>query len=119
MAYSTSLDQSPYLAGANYRKSLSAESAFPGSLLDTLSAYLYLRDTLGFKPENIVLMGDSAGGGCSVGLARYLGDLEKHRQRKGEESVGQVGGMILFSVSEALSQGVPRLLIRGRSGSLG
>lgn len=46
--------------------------AFPAGLLDTLSAYLYLVHTLDFSPQNIIVVGDSAGGHFAVTLVRYL-----------------------------------------------
>lgn len=38
-------------AGLNYRKSLSAATAFPACLLDALAGYQYLIDELGFKAK--------------------------------------------------------------------
>lgn len=37
--------------GLNYRKSLSAASAFPACLLDALAGYQYLIDNLGFQAK--------------------------------------------------------------------
>ncbi|RSH91989.1 hypothetical protein EHS25_009360 [Saitozyma podzolica] len=62
--------------GVNYRKSLSASSAFPGSLIDCLAGYQYLVRTLGVSPSNITLNGDSAGANACMALARYLSELE-------------------------------------------
>lgn len=45
---------------------------FPAALQDALTSYLYLIRTLGVKPENITLSGDSAGGNLALGLLRYL-----------------------------------------------
>ncbi|KAJ3560890.1 hypothetical protein NP233_g10542 [Leucocoprinus birnbaumii] len=45
---------------------------FPAALIDALSGYLYLIERAGFKPENIILSGDSAGGHLAVALTRYL-----------------------------------------------
>jgi acetyl esterase/lipase len=44
-------------------------------------------------------MGDSAGGNTALGLARYLGELQKQQGESGTKEVGMVGGLILFSVS--------------------
>lgn len=52
-------------------------------------------------------MGDSAGGNTALGLARYLGELD--REKRG---VGQVGGLVLFSVS--LESGTGWILVRER-----
>lgn len=45
---------------------------FPTQLLDALSGYNYLVNTLGFAPENIIVAGDSAGGNLAHSLVRYL-----------------------------------------------
>jgi hypothetical protein len=44
-------------------------------------------------------MGDSAGGNLALGLARYLAELAERSTRKEVKEIGQVGGMILYSVS--------------------
>ncbi|KIJ64873.1 hypothetical protein HYDPIDRAFT_89764 [Hydnomerulius pinastri MD-312] len=49
-----------------------AANPFPAALLDALAGYRYLVETLGFKPNNIILCGDSAGGHLAFTLARYL-----------------------------------------------
>jgi hypothetical protein len=49
--------------------------------------------------QNIILMGDSAGGNLALGLARYLAELAERSTRKEVKEIGQVGGMILYSVS--------------------
>ncbi|KAF8590913.1 alpha/beta-hydrolase [Ramaria rubella] len=59
----------------DYRLCSSAPSpvanGFPAALLDCLSGYQYLIN-LGFKPENIIVAGDSAGGNLALALVRYL-----------------------------------------------
>jgi acetyl esterase/lipase len=45
---------------------------FPTALLDALSGYYYLVHERGFKPENIIIEGDSAGGNLTLALTRYL-----------------------------------------------
>ncbi|KAI0822116.1 alpha/beta-hydrolase [Trametes gibbosa] len=45
---------------------------FPTSVLDAVSGYRYLVETLGFAPANIVVGGDSSGGHLASNLARYL-----------------------------------------------
>lgn len=61
-----------------YRLSYSApwpaSSPFPTALIDALSGYNYLIKGLGFKPENIIIAGDSAGGNLALALTRYLRD---------------------------------------------
>jgi acetyl esterase/lipase len=45
---------------------------FPAALLDALAGYVYLTEVVGFAPENIVIVGDSAGGNLALALVRYL-----------------------------------------------
>ena len=48
------------------------ENPFPAALIDAVASYHYLVNTLGFQPINILVMGDSAGGGLAVNLVRYI-----------------------------------------------
>lgn len=77
-----------------YRLSRSApwptSSPFPAALIDGLSGYNYLVKTLGFKPENIILAGDSAGGNLVLALTRYLRDNP-------QVGLGLPGGLLLVS----------------------
>jgi acetyl esterase/lipase len=45
---------------------------FPAALQDSLSAYLYLVNTLKISPKNIIFSGDSAGGNAIIALLRYI-----------------------------------------------
>ncbi|PCH43927.1 alpha/beta-hydrolase [Wolfiporia cocos MD-104 SS10] len=45
---------------------------FPAALLDAIAGYNYLINEVGFSPERIILLGDSAGGNLALALARYL-----------------------------------------------
>ncbi|RPD61110.1 alpha/beta-hydrolase [Lentinus tigrinus ALCF2SS1-7] len=45
---------------------------FPSSLLDAIAGYRYLIQEVGFEPQNIIIAGDSAGGGIALNLIRYL-----------------------------------------------
>ncbi|KAJ9125656.1 hypothetical protein QFC22_000618 [Naganishia vaughanmartiniae] len=56
----------------NYR--LAPESRFPEPLLDVVYGYLRLVESLKIDPQNILVMGDSAGGGLSLALSMYLRD---------------------------------------------
>lgn len=47
---------------------------FPAALIDAIAGYNYLINDLGFKPENVILMGCSAGGHLSISLIRYILD---------------------------------------------
>lgn len=62
----------------DYRLSSSApfraENPFPSAILDGLAAYKYLVCTAGFLPQNIFVVGDSAGGNLALALSRYLLD---------------------------------------------
>ncbi|CAE7080195.1 unnamed protein product [Rhizoctonia solani] len=67
-----------------------SKSPFPTALLDGLAGYLYLTRTLGFKPQNVFISGDSAGGNIAQSIVRYLHDNP-------ELGMGAPGGLILFS----------------------
>jgi acetyl esterase/lipase len=67
-----------------------ASSPFPAALLDALSGYQYLVNILGFKPQNIVLAGDSAGGNLVLALTRYLRDNP-------QTGLDLPGGLLLIS----------------------
>ncbi|GAA5805280.1 hypothetical protein HPULCUR_010795 [Helicostylum pulchrum] len=59
----------------NYR--LAPETRFPGALLDAVQSFLYLIDTNEkhrLDPKNIIVMGDSAGGGLCLAMMLYLRD---------------------------------------------
>ncbi len=49
------------------------EDPYPAALEDAYATYKWLM-TRGYKPENIILAGDSAGGGLSMALTMYLRD---------------------------------------------
>ncbi|WWD19495.1 hypothetical protein CI109_103956 [Kwoniella shandongensis] len=56
----------------NYRKTLSATTAFPAPLLDVLSAYTYLTRTLSIPSSGIILLGESAGAHLALCLSQYV-----------------------------------------------
>ncbi|KAJ2357876.1 hypothetical protein GGF43_001192 [Coemansia sp. RSA 2618] len=60
----------------NYR--LAPRHCFPSQLHDCFSAYSHIVQ-LGFKPENIILSGDSAGGALVVGVLLLLRDMKLPR----------------------------------------
>lgn len=64
--------------------------SYPAALLDALSGYLYLVRQLGFKEENIIVAGDSAGGNLALALCRYLRDER-------ESIAKQPGSLLLMS----------------------
>ncbi|KAL1745693.1 Alpha/Beta hydrolase protein [Schizophyllum fasciatum] len=45
---------------------------FPAALVDALAGYKYLVEDVGFAPKDIIVEGDSAGGGLALTLVRYL-----------------------------------------------
>ena len=47
---------------------------FPAALIDAIAGYNYLLNELGFKPEEVIIMGCSAGGHLSITLIRYILD---------------------------------------------
>ncbi|KIM88920.1 hypothetical protein PILCRDRAFT_813921 [Piloderma croceum F 1598] len=53
---------------------LAPETNFPGPLHDAVTGYLRLTEDLRIPPENIILAGDSAGGGLCLALMMYLRD---------------------------------------------
>lgn len=53
---------------------LAPETRFPGPLHDAAYAYFRLLDDLHIPPENILIAGDSAGGGLTLALLMYLRD---------------------------------------------
>ncbi|KAG9102553.1 hypothetical protein FRC06_001787 [Ceratobasidium sp. 370] len=73
-------------SSAPYPKS----APFPSALIDALAGYVYLVQKLGFKPQNIIVAGDSAGGNLALALIRYLRDSP-------DLGLGMPGGLLLFS----------------------
>lgn len=49
-----------------------AKNGFPAALIDAVTGYNYLVNVLGFKPSNILVSGESAGGNLALALTRYL-----------------------------------------------
>lgn len=71
---------------------LPIENPFPAALIDAVAAYSYLINDLGFKPANILVSGDSAGGNLALALARYT-------VVAGIPSIPPPGGLFLMSPS--------------------
>ncbi|KAK7685354.1 hypothetical protein QCA50_011718 [Cerrena zonata] len=70
-------------------------AAFPAALMDALAGYVYLIKELGFKPENIIVGGDSAGANLALALVRYL--VELGRTPETPEPIPIPSGLLLIS----------------------
>jgi acetyl esterase/lipase len=55
-----------------HKSSGASVNPFPAQLIDAIAGYSYLVNDIGFAPEDIVLLGDSAGGNLALMLVRYL-----------------------------------------------
>ena len=69
----------PRILQPEYRLSwstpLPAQGAFPAALIDCVAAYKYLIKDLGFEAQNILIMGESAGGNLAFQLTRYIAQM--------------------------------------------
>lgn len=81
----------------DYTKALSKEKSFPGPLAEALAAYQCLR-VHGWTAQQIVVVGDSAGGGLAWSLVVYL-SLLKRSKAQGHADLGVPAKVILISVS--------------------
>ncbi|KIX09161.1 uncharacterized protein Z518_00239 [Rhinocladiella mackenziei CBS 650.93] len=63
----------PYVLLPEYRLACTSRGRFPAALQDAVSTYQYLFD-LGYRQDDIILSGDSAGGNLALGLLRYLAE---------------------------------------------
>ena len=81
---------------ANYR--LSPQFPAPCGIQDNLAAYLYLLEQ--YKPENIILSGDSAGGGMCLALLLVLR----------EQNLPMPAGCVLISPWVDLNHSFPSIL---------
>ena len=77
------------------------EYPFPAQLQDAITVYVgFLKR--GIDPKRIVLIGDSSGANIALSLARWLRDTLREKreiERFEGAKLGDVGGLILFSVS--------------------
>lgn len=64
--------------------------AFPAALQDAVAAFAHLVDVDRVAPEDIILIGDSAGGNIALALAMWIRD---------ERLFESPGGLLLLSVS--------------------
>ncbi|KAL5524132.1 hypothetical protein ACEPAG_8305 [Sanghuangporus baumii] len=64
---------------------------FPTQLIDGLAGYTYLVRTVGFQPEDVIMVGDSAGANLALALTRYLITYTDSL------NLGVPGGLVLVS----------------------
>ncbi|GAA5931686.1 uncharacterized protein JCM15063_001538 [Sporobolomyces koalae] len=86
------------VVGVNYRRATSVDQAFPAALQDALAGYFHLTLDLGF--EDVVLAGDSAGGGLALNVVQYLTrtlDLPAHGTRRDEPGLVLPSALLMFS----------------------
>jgi acetyl esterase/lipase len=88
----------------NYRKCNIAENAFPIPLLDALAAYEHLVNVEGYTPSNIIVFGQSAGGGLAWSLTAYLAALTRLRPAS---SLHVPRSVVMVSVSGQGTERVP------------
>jgi acetyl esterase/lipase len=74
------LPQIPRIFAVEYRLAigppLKIANPFPAGLIDVIAGYRYLVEEVGFKPANIIIGGDSAGGVLAYQLVRHLTNTE-------------------------------------------
>ena len=73
------LDRDRAVLSVDYR--VAPEDPFPAALEDALAAFHWLRDR-GLKAEQIIVAGDSAGGGLALALTMYLRDHGEELPKK-------------------------------------
>ncbi|KAI0088812.1 alpha/beta-hydrolase [Irpex rosettiformis] len=90
------LPQFSRLFALQYRLSdgppLPIKNPVPAHLIDAIIGYDYLINELGFKPSNILVLGDSAGGTLTAQLAKYIASSDL-------PNISQPGGLLLLSPS--------------------
>ena len=65
-------------------------------ILDSLNGYIHLVE-LGYTPEDIILVGDSAGGNLALSLCRYLIEYADEKSLSGVGLPRVPGALLLFS----------------------
>ena len=83
--------------GVNFRKATKNEHAFPAALQDALAAWVYVTKRLGFRPENVILLGDSAGAGLALSLQLYLSALQHSTPDTEGAGLGRARKLVLHS----------------------
>ncbi|KAL7409294.1 Alpha/Beta hydrolase protein [Mrakia frigida] len=90
----------------SYRLAQHPSTAFPACLQDVLASWIYLTKEKGFRPENVILAGDSAGGGAIWSLVSYLGVLSEEEGG----GLGMPGKVALFSPWSDLTLSHPSII---------
>ena len=72
------------------------EGAFPAMILDSLNGYLHLIE-LGYIPNDVILVGDSAGGNIALALCRYLIEYADEKSPSGAGLPPLPDSLILIS----------------------
>ncbi|KAI9344207.1 Alpha/Beta hydrolase protein [Zopfochytrium polystomum] len=85
---------------------LAPEAVFPLALQDAISSFSYLIKECGYKPHEIVLYGDSAGGGLAFALSLWLRDNP-------EQGLGLPAGAALLSPWMDLTHSMPSFRVHG------
>ena len=75
-------------------KPFKTEHPFPTQLLDALAGYNYLVNVVRIAPENIIIIGDSAGGNLAHALIRYL---TEYQGTTDVPLLGPPGALVLIS----------------------
>ncbi|ORY26679.1 Alpha/Beta hydrolase protein [Naematelia encephala] len=86
-----------FLLAPNIRKALSKSRALPVPLLDALAGYIWLRQH-GWAPNEITLIGDSAGGALCWSVYAYLAIVKEDARKAGrKDELGLPGNLLLIS----------------------
>jgi acetyl esterase/lipase len=72
------------------------EGSFPAMILDSLNGYMHLIE-LGYAPEDIILLGDSAGGNLALSLCRYLVEYADEKSPSGANLPRVPSALVLLS----------------------
>ncbi|KAI8912511.1 Alpha/Beta hydrolase protein [Gorgonomyces haynaldii] len=99
MAYRMAKRSKSRVFGPNYR--LAPQHPFPCGLIDAISGYIFLLRQ--FEPQNIVLTGDSAGGGLCLSVLYAIRDM----------GLPMPAGAVLFSPWVDLTHSFPGFVAHG------
>ncbi|KZT22542.1 alpha/beta-hydrolase [Neolentinus lepideus HHB14362 ss-1] len=97
--YGLALSTHLRILALNSRPAINPSTAFPAQLIDAMAGYSYLTHQLGFRSENIMLVGESAGAYLHLALMTYLSELKS----EGIDA-GMVGAAALMSPACNLSR---------------